>query len=97
MDDRRRVRARARDVVAVEADVDVAERDVLAQSVDQSRAGGGEDRAAAMDADESELVRPSCRLDDLVRDPHERTPHVVAVEDDLLLAQPALPGLTGPG
>ena len=82
-------RARAqRHVVAVEGDVDVAERDLVADQLgDQLAQARGERGAAAMDADDGELLR-GVLLDDLVRDAHERAPHVVAVEDDLLGFQP---------
>ena len=96
------------DVVAVEADVEVAERDVgVEQIVDESLDAGGEDRTAPVDAHDGEPlggptgcagVCPCVALDDLMRDPHERAPDVVAVEDDLLgLVHTVLPGLAGPG
>ena len=47
----------------------------------------GQRGAAPVDADDGELLR-GVLLGDLVRDPHERAPHVVAVEDDLLGFQP---------
>ena len=43
----------------------------------------GEHRAAALDADDREVLRALVLLDDLVCDPHQGAPHVVAVEDDL--------------
>ena len=57
---------------------------------------GGEQRAAAMDADESDVVC-GVVLHDLVRDAHERAAHVVAVEDDLRLHRrdPSWPRRTG--
>ena len=82
MDDRRA--AAQRHVVAVEGDVEVAERHLdLVQLGEQLAQPGGEHGAAAVDADERELLRLSPVLDDLVRDARERSPHVVVVEDDL--------------
>ena len=46
----------------------------------------GEDRAAAVDADDRESTSgPVVALHDLVGDPDERATHVVLVEDDLLM------------
>jgi hypothetical protein len=54
-------------------------------------------RATPVDADQRDLP-VGVLLDDLVRDPHERAPHVVLVEDDLSGdSSTRLPGLTGPG
>ena len=44
----------------------------------------GEDRPAAVDPDERHRGGIVV-LDDLVRDAHERTAHVIPVEDDLLI------------
>jgi hypothetical protein len=90
-----------RQVVAVEADVDVAERhrlpDQLGDQVAQPRCQHG---AATVDSDDREPRgrRGAGRLlDDLVRDAHQRPPHVLAIEDRLLAQDLPLPGLTGPG
>ena len=84
-------------VVAVEGDVDVAERDlVLEQVAHEAVQAVGEVGAAAVDADEGDRAA-RVLLHDLVRDPDERPAHVVLVEDDLLLLHMDLPGLTGPG
>ena len=84
-------------VVAVEGDVDVAERDGLVGELGDERVEpGGEHRAAAVDADDGEVLAGGS-LDDLVSDAHERAPDVLAVEDDLLCHAVLLPGLSGPG
>ncbi len=71
-------------VVAVEGDVEIAERDVdvvqLGQQLAQAR---GEDGAASVDPDERQLLGVPRVLRDLVRDAGECAPHGVAVEDDL--------------
>ena len=93
----RRVGGAGREVVAVERDVDVAERDLLVQQVaDELVQAGGEVRAAAVDAHEGD-GSAGVLLDDLVRDAHERPADVVLVEDDLAFVMRFLPGLTGPG
>ncbi len=90
--------AAGRDVVAVEGDVEVAERDVdVVQLGDEALQALGEHGAAAVDADEREPLRVAAVLDDLVRDARERPAHVLAVEDDLRFWHRVLPGLTGPG
>ena len=72
------------DVVAVEGDVDVAERDRLSDQLrDEITKPLGDDGAAAMDPDDGEAASAGL-LDDLVRDAHERAPHVLGVEDDLV-------------
>ena len=74
------------EVVAVEGDVDLARGQLRLDEVgDQPVQPRGEVGAAAVDADERDLP-VGVLLDDLVGDPHERPPHVVLVEDDLLLA-----------
>ena len=45
----------------------------------------GEDRAAAVDADDRQLLWLVVALHDLVGDPDEGATHVVLVEDDLLM------------
>jgi len=57
---------------------------VLEQVGQQSPQALGQDRATAVDPDEGDLVGVVV-LDDLVRDAHERTAHVIPVEDDLLI------------
>ena len=85
------------DVVAVEGDVHVAERDRLADEVgDQVAQPAGEQGAAAVDAHDRDRLA-AVLLDDLVSDAHQRAPHVVAVEHDLVGHINVLPGLSGPG
>ena len=97
--DGRRVGGPAAQVVAVEADVEVAQRDVgLEQVGEQVAQPRGEQRAPAVDAHDRQRRRGiGVLLDDLVRDADERAAHVVPVEDDLLLGHGLLPGLSGPG
>jgi hypothetical protein len=57
---------------------------------------GGEHGPSTVDADQRELAL-GVLLDDLVCDAHERAPHVVAAEDELLGLHLNLPGLAGPG
>ena len=52
-------------------------------SATRSRSALCEHGAAAMDPDDGETA-PARLLDDLVRDAHERAPHVLGVEDDLV-------------
>ncbi len=87
------------DVVAVEADVEVAERHVRAEQLLQySVQPLREERAAAVDADERGYRTVGVALEDLVRDARERPPYFVLVQDDLLIGcHRFLPGLTGPG
>ena len=89
----------AREVVAVEGDVEVAERDVgVEQLVDLGLDPSGEQCTAPVDPDDRERFGLGVLLDDLVGDAHQRAPHVVAVEDDLLRRiHTVLPGLAGPG
>ena len=61
------------DVVAVEADVQVPERDLLAgQLLELLVQAGGEDGAAAMDPDERRGRLERVALEDLVSDPRKR-------------------------
>ena len=99
----RRVDRAGGDVVAVEGDVDVAERDLgVEQVAHQPVQAGGEMRAAAVDADERDGLA-GVLLDDLVRDAHERPADVVLVEDDLGVVHSHVPswprgtGLKGRG
>jgi hypothetical protein len=73
------------DVVAVEGDVDVPQRDLVAgELADECVQAARDDRAARVDADQRQALGPGVLLDDLVRDPHQRAAQVVAVEHDLL-------------
>jgi hypothetical protein len=75
----------AADVVAVEGDVDVAVRQAgVEQVLDERVDAPAEHRAAAVDPDDREPLGLRVLLHDLVRDPYERAPDVVLVEDDLL-------------
>ena len=68
------------------------------QVADEALQALGEHGAAAVDADERELLGIAAVLDDLVRDAREHPAHVLAVEDDLRVWHVCvLPGLTGPG
>jgi hypothetical protein len=101
VDDRLGRRIAPGQVVAVEADVDVAERHRLADELgDQLAQPRGQHGAAAMDPDDRQAGgrrRTGGLLDDLVRDAHQRPPYVLAIEDRLLAQVLPLPGLTGPG
>ena len=94
----RRVRARG-DVVAVEADVEVAERHLGAEQLLEQRVQPvREEGAATVDADERRRRLAGVALEDLVRDARQRPPYFLLVEDDLLVCcHRFLPGLTGPG
>ncbi len=77
-----RVRA---DVVAVEGDVDVADRDGGVGELAEDRVqAAGEQGAPSVDADDRQSVRLRVLLGDLVGDPPQRPPQVVALEHDLL-------------
>src|SRR5262249_4994447 len=79
----RRVRRAVREVVAIEGDVDVPERDILVEQVaDELVQSCGEVRAAAVDAHEGDRA-PAVLLYHLMRDAHERATDVVLVEDNL--------------
>ena len=85
------------DVVAVEGDVHVAERDRLADELGHQVAQArGQQGAAAVDAHDRDRLAAGL-LDDLVCDAHQRAPHVLAVEDDLSLTvlRPSWPLGTG--
>ena len=82
MDDR--LLAAGDGVVAVEGDVDGAERDLLpAPLLDQRGEPLRERDAAGVDADEREPAEVVVALDDLVRDPRERAPEGLRVQQDL--------------
>ena len=86
------------DVVAVEGDVEVADRQLdLGQLAEQSVEATGEHRAAGVDADDRQALGNRVLLGDLVGDPLQRSPQVVALEHDLLAHFLLLPGLSGPG
>jgi hypothetical protein len=73
------------DVVAVERDVDCAERELLAREiVDQPAKAVCERDPPRMDADQCNLFQVRITLDDLVRDPGERPLDRLAVEENLL-------------
>ena len=85
MDDRLAAGPAVVDVVAVEGDVDVAERHLGAgQLADQGVQALGEQRAAGVDADQGEALGARVLLDDLVGDPDQRAPQLIALEHDLL-------------
>jgi hypothetical protein len=73
------------DIVAVEGDVDVPQRHLVAgELADERMQAAGDDRAAGVDADQCQARGPGVLLDDLVRDPHQGAAQVVTVEHDLL-------------
>jgi hypothetical protein len=72
------------DVVAVEGDVELAERDVRARELGDPAAEPLRERdAAGVDADEGDPVELRIALDDLVRDPRQRALDGVGIEDSL--------------
>ncbi len=83
--DRLRPRLAARDVVAIEGDVEVAERHLGAgELADQRVQAAGEDGAARVDAYDRHGVVAGVLFDDLVRDPDECPAQVVTIEDNPL-------------
>jgi hypothetical protein len=67
--------------------------DVLAgQLADEGVDAVGQDRPARVDADDRERLR-GVLLNDLVCDPHQRAPQILAIEDDLLLGTHSRPFL----
>jgi len=92
------------DVVAVEGDVELAERDLDVRALlDQPPQPLRERDAARVDADERNVVELRVLLDDLVRDAGERPPERLVVEQNrprrghgMLLHCPLLSGLPGP-
>ena len=89
----------AGEVVAVEGDVDVAERDLGAgadQLPENQVQAGGEDCSASVDADHGQAGRIGVLLDDLVGDPPQGPPQIVALEHDRLTQNSLLTGLAGP-
>ena len=82
------------DVVAVERDVEVAERHLEpGQLADQRMQPLAQDGAAGVDADQRETIGTRVLLDDLVGDPHQGAAQIVTVEDDLVLAAHTRPFL----
>ena len=77
----------AGDVVAVEADVQVPERDLgVEQLLEQDIQPPGEKRSTAVDADHRPRPALGVALGDLMRDARQRPLHVLLAEDDLLTA-----------
>ena len=75
--------ARTWHVVAVEGDVELAERELLAGALlDEPAEALGDRDAARVDADERDRVEVVVALDDLVRDPGERPADRLLVEQD---------------
>ena len=68
-------------VVAVEADVKLADRDVRAlELVDEGGDALGEPDATGLDADEHEAVNAAVALQNLVRDAYQRAPNLVRAQ-----------------
>ena len=85
VDDRLRGGRLGADVVAVEGDVEVADRQLGAgQLAEQGVQAAGEEGAAGVDADDRETLGLGVLLGDLVGDPPQRSPQVVVLEHDLL-------------
>ena len=100
----RRLAAADRDVVAVEGDVDGAERGRDAGALlDQAREPLRERDAAGLDPDERDVVELGVALDDLVGDSRKSPPERVRVEERSSPESGAcvfirlLSGLAGPG
>src|SRR5438552_15535442 len=75
-------------VVAVESDVELAERELLARPLlDESAEALGERDAARVDADQRDRVEVVVALDDLVRDTGERPADALVVEQELRRAE----------
>ena len=73
------------DVVAVEGDVDVADRQLgRGQLAEEGVEAAGEDRAAGVDADDREVRGLGVLLGDLMGDPPQRSPQIVVLQHDLL-------------
>jgi hypothetical protein len=86
------------DVVAVEGDVELAERDLGAVQIGNAAAQPlGERHAAGVDPHQGDALEVRVGLDDLVRDPRERALDRLGIEDSLgfrgLRAQGALRAL----
>ena len=92
MDHRSVSRLAALDVVAVEGDVEVAERNVRAgELTDQRMQAAADDGTARVDPDQRGPIRLLVLLDDLVGDPDQRPPEIVVIEHDLLVAHLCAP------
>ena len=73
------------DVVAVEGDVDVADRQLCpGQLAEDGVKATGQHRAPGVDANDREPRGLRVLLGDLVGDPPQRSPQVLVLEDDLL-------------
>ena len=99
VDDRLRGGRLGADVVAVEGDVEVADRQLGAgQLAEEDVEAAGQDGAASVDADDRQTLRIGVLLGDLVGDPPQRSPQIVVLQHDLLTHFDCfLPGLSGPG
>ena len=99
VDDRLRGGRLGADVVAVEGDVEVADRQLGAgQLAEEGVQAAGQDGAAGVDADDRQALGIGVLLGDLVGDPPQRSPQIVVLEHDLLVHFGCfLPGLSGPG
>ena len=72
------------DVVAVEGDVQLAERDLGRRQLGDAAAQPlGDRHAARVDADQGDALELGISLDDLVRDPRQRALDVLCIEDSL--------------
>ena len=86
------------DVVAVEGDVDVADRQLDPGQLAEDRVqAAGQQGAASVDSDDRQALGIGVLLGDLMGDALQRSPQVVALEHDLLAHLRFLPGLSGPG
>ena len=86
------------EIVAVEADVDVADRQVGAGQLTEERVeAAGQDGTASVDADDGEPRGLRVLLGDLMGDPSQGSPQIVVLKHDLLTHVCCLPGLSGPG
>src|SRR5262249_61766547 len=87
------------EVVAVEGDVEVADRDLGAgELLDEGMQAAADDRTAGVDSDQRQPTGIFVLLDDLVGDPDQRPPQIVVIEHDLLvvhLCAPSWPRGTG--
>ena len=99
VDDGLRAGCLGADVVAVEGDVEVADRQVAAgQLTEEDVEAAGQDGAASVDADDRQALGIGVLLGDLVGDPPQRSPQIVVLQHDLLVHFGCfLPGLAGPG
>ncbi len=85
VDDRLAGRVLGGDVVAVEGDVEVADRRLGAGQLGQERVqAAGENGAAGVDADDRETLGIGVLLGDLMGDPSQGSPQVIVLQHDLL-------------